>query len=54
MCVSSVKLFLHKVERRLREIAKRDAGKGVILRHLNMANRLDLDILLQMVGFIEA
>ena len=29
-----------QVERRLREVAKRDAGKGVILRHLNMANRM--------------
>ena len=28
------------MERRLREVAKRDAGKGVILRHLNMANRM--------------
>jgi len=29
-----------EVERRLREVAKRDAGKNVILRHLNMANRM--------------
>ena len=27
----------------MREIAKRDAGKGVILRHLNMANRCGFD-----------
>ena len=32
--------FAPQVERRLREVAKRDAGKGVILRHLNMANRM--------------
>ena len=31
--------FTVQVERRLREIAKRDSGKGVILRHLTMANR---------------
>ena len=31
--------LVEQVERRLREIAKRDAGKGVILRHLTMANR---------------
>ena len=29
-----------QVERRLREVAKRDAAKGVILRHLNLANRM--------------
>ena len=34
---------MNQVERRLREIAKRDAGKGVILRHLNMANRCGFD-----------
>jgi len=32
--------LVEQVERRLREVAKRDAGKGVILRHLNMANRM--------------
>ena len=31
--------LVDQVERRLREIAKRDGGKGVILRHLSMANR---------------
>ena len=31
--------LVEQVERRLREIAKRDSGKGVILRHLTMANR---------------
>jgi len=35
--------LVEQVERRLREIAKRDAGKGVILRHLNMANRCGFD-----------
>ena len=29
------------MERKLREIATRDSGKGVILKHLNMASRLD-------------
>ena len=34
-------LTLPQVERKLREIATRDSGKGVILKHLNMASRLD-------------
>jgi len=32
--------LVEQVERRLREVAKRDGGKGVILRHLNLANRM--------------
>ena len=35
--------LVEQVERRLREIAKRDAGKGVLLRHLTMANRCGFD-----------
>jgi len=35
--------LVDQVERRLREIAKRDSGKGVILRHLTMANRCGFD-----------
>jgi len=35
--------LVDQVERRLREIAKRDAGKGVMLRHLNMAVRCGFD-----------
>ena len=32
--------LVEQVERRLREVAKRDGGRGVILRHLNLANRM--------------
>jgi len=35
--------LVEQVERKLREIATRDAGKGVILRHLNMASRCTFD-----------
>lgn len=35
--------LVEQVERRLRELAKRDGGKGVILKHLNMANRCGFD-----------
>jgi len=31
--------LIENCERKLREIAKKEAGKGVILKHLNMANR---------------
>ena len=32
-------LYVVKVERKLRDISKKEAGKGVILKHLNMATR---------------
>ena len=32
--------LVEQVERRLRDLAKKEANKGVILRHLNMANRM--------------
>jgi len=35
--------LVDQIERRLRELAKRDAGKGVVLRHLNMAVRCGFD-----------
>jgi len=32
--------LVEQVERRLRDLAKKEANKGIILRHLNMANRM--------------
>jgi len=35
--------LVEQIERRLRDLAKRDASKGVVLRHLNMAVRCGFD-----------
>jgi len=35
--------LVEQVESKLREISKKEAGKGVILRHLNMANRCSFE-----------
>ena len=35
----SKNLSVVQVERKLRDISKKEAGKGVILKHLNMATR---------------
>ena len=38
-CENFKNLSIVKVERKLRDISKKEAGKGVILKHLNMATR---------------
>jgi len=35
--------LVEQIERRLRDISKKEAGKGVILRHLNMATRCSFE-----------
>ena len=35
--------LVEQIERRLRDIARKEGGKGVILRHLKMAYRIGFD-----------